>query len=783
MSGGADVAAQVNSRAVTSRPAWMNSPVRVFTIAAIAATAAFPAAHGQQPTEPPPASGSQPRPPAPPGAQAAPKPKADAAEKVDSLEVTEKRTPASERRDSTASKIVVGREEIEQYGDTNLGDVLRRLPGVTQAGRPGRFGAIRLRGMAGGYTQVLVNGERIPPGYSIEEIEPDQVERIEILRAPTAETGTRAVAGTINIVLREALAHRNNEAKAGTQLENGRYTTNASVTRNDALSEAGTYNVTLSASHRDQDNDGRTGTTYVDVPTDTVTLAQRTRIASTAKSDNLFLTSRFQWRLGPGEQFGFQPFVVAHDYRSASSGRLVQDVGASPAPYDSSASGYESRFRAARFMTNLSRRLDPLTTLELRGGAGTFTVKGDSRLDQFDASGFPRLRQTTVTDVTDRRWNATAKLARSWGEAHKATAGAEWEETRRREAPQTILDGEVQLADYGSEFNVAVRRAAGFLQDEWDPNPRWATSLGLRWESIETRSEVAGDPVSNRSNVLNPLAHVVWRFDAPRRDQVRASLTQSYRAPTTQDLVARPRLNALYPVPGPNTATSADAAGNPALKPEVANGLEIAYERYLPANGVLSANVFTRRLQDVIRNVTILETVSWAGVQRWVTRPQNLGHARTAGLELDARFRADELVAGAPRVNVHANFAIFRSRVDQVPGPDNRLASQPDMTGNVGADYRFPGTPLSLGGSVNWTPAYDTRLTAEQVDRQRRKVIYDAYALWNLSAGTRIRFSVTAADPRDYQSTSIYLVGDERQSLVDTRTGHVVTALRLEMRL
>ena len=105
------------------------------------------------------------------------------------------------------------------------------------------------------------------------------------------------------------------------------------------------------------------------------------------------------------------------------------------------------------------------------------------------------------------------------------------------------------------------------------PPPNWATSLGLRWEGIETKSDSAAAAVDNRSTVLNPLAHVVWRFDAPRRDQVRASLTQSYRSPPTQSLVARPRLNTLYPAPGPNTAISADFAGNPQLKPELANGL------------------------------------------------------------------------------------------------------------------------------------------------------------------------------------------------------------------
>ena len=36
-----------------------------------------------------------------------------------------------QRRFSNASKTVVGREEIQKYGDTSLEDVLRRQPGVT----------------------------------------------------------------------------------------------------------------------------------------------------------------------------------------------------------------------------------------------------------------------------------------------------------------------------------------------------------------------------------------------------------------------------------------------------------------------------------------------------------------------------------------------------------------------------------------------------------------------------------------------------------------------------
>ncbi|NBZ98280.1 MAG: Plug domain-containing protein [Betaproteobacteria bacterium] len=110
-----------------------------------------------------------------------------------------------ERRQSTAAKIVIGREELDKQGDGTLGEVLKRLPGVTIQGAPGRGGAIRMRGLGGGYTQILMDGQRVPPGFSIDSLTPEMIEKVEILRAPTAETGARAIAGTINIVLREGL--------------------------------------------------------------------------------------------------------------------------------------------------------------------------------------------------------------------------------------------------------------------------------------------------------------------------------------------------------------------------------------------------------------------------------------------------------------------------------------------------------------------------------------------------------------------------------------------------
>ena len=63
------------------------------------------------------------------------------------------------RRNSIAGKIIVGREELDRDGDFTVGEILKRLPGVTTGGRPGRGGDVRMRGMGGGYTQILVNGD------------------------------------------------------------------------------------------------------------------------------------------------------------------------------------------------------------------------------------------------------------------------------------------------------------------------------------------------------------------------------------------------------------------------------------------------------------------------------------------------------------------------------------------------------------------------------------------------------------------------------------------------
>src|SRR5688572_11710173 len=71
------------------------------------------------------------------------------------VQVRGARSSYDPRRDDTASKMIVTAEELTKYGDTSVLDVLKRVPGITVDG--GGSGAIRMRGLSGNYTQILIN--------------------------------------------------------------------------------------------------------------------------------------------------------------------------------------------------------------------------------------------------------------------------------------------------------------------------------------------------------------------------------------------------------------------------------------------------------------------------------------------------------------------------------------------------------------------------------------------------------------------------------------------------
>jgi iron complex outermembrane receptor protein len=699
------------------------------------------------------------------------------------VEVIGSSSDTDQRRASTAAKIIIGKEDIERFGDSSVSEVLKRLPGVTTGGRPGRGGDVRMRGMGGGYTQLLVNGERMPPGFSMDNLAPDQVERIEVMRAPTAEYGARAVAGTINVVLKEALKKTLNEVRFGAGIEESRISPSASWTRNDKFGESISYTLTLSVNRSDNRDELDSRTLWYDLGNGTQVLNQHETGFSVNKREGLHLNGRMQIAIAPSESLILMPFLMLSQGTSESQGQLDQLPGGAIAqPYARYATAGDGRFSSVRGNAQWQKNLGDGTRLELRGGAGGGNYENYGARQEFDSAA---LRTRTTDDQTSTKetgWTLTGKVSQQLESEHSLVAGLELDNNVRKQSRTTLQNGLPILTEFGDDLSASSMRVATYVQDEWSPTKQISAYAGLRWEGIETQSDSDAYQVSNRSSVLTPLLHATWKPDEKSRDQWRSSLTRSYKSATLQELIARPSISQRFPS-GANEVGSPDRAGNPNLAPELARGFEIAYEHYLDKGGLMSANFFYRRINDLIRNVVALESVSWSTDKRWVSRPQNVGNAIAQGIELEAKIRLDEVWPDALPVALRTNVSIFDSSVEKVPGPNNRLEGQPRGTANLGADYKLRSLPISMGASVNITPGYDLQVSDIQSSSVGAKVVTDAFLVWFINPNAQMRLSANNLLPRDYLNTSSVLNGTQRQDNESANQSKIRWGLRLELKL
>jgi len=688
-----------------------------------------------------------------------------AATDMGQIEIRSNRNNDTEaRRESSASKIVIGREEIEKQGDATLGEVLKRLPGVTVQGAPGRGGGIRMRGLGGGYTQILLDGERMPPGFSVDSLTPEQVERIEILRAPTAETGARAIAGTINIVLREGQKANPDDLKLTRSQEHGQGSNQLNWVRNLKTEPLiGTVTLSLTDNRRADDS-----FTVTESSQNTDRVRQNN---SEGHRQAIHANARLQWKGEQGRSLTLMPFVIVSDWRNQSNAQVT--TLESPFVSDSTQSMTRSNFKMGRLNGQWATRLSADDRLEVRFGLGE--SRYDYRMDQTGASGAlsgtgqALLRNGFETqNFVDKTTSLNGKWTRSLDNGHQIVSGLELEQVRRDEK------GNAASLEDGGDLNAKTRRWAAYTQDEFKINNHWSAYGGLRYENILTQGALNDVLKRNESAVWTPLLHAVWKPDPQKRDQIRMSLTRSYKTPTLYNLVAR-----YVPSLGENSWTQPDRTGNPDLKPELATGIDVAFERYLDQGGVLSANVFHRKITDLIRYTTAYNSAT----QRYISSPANVGDAYTQGIELEAKFRLNQAFTDAWPVDIRSNTSFFRSKVKAIPGPNNRLDQQPGMTANLGADYRLRGLPLTLGGNLNWNPDYFTQRSEQQLSYQGVKRVADVYGLWRISGANALRLTVSNLVPRDYLTSSSFINGSLSETSRSTDRNWRTVQLRLEMKI
>jgi iron complex outermembrane receptor protein len=487
--------------------------------------------------------------------------------------------------------------------------------------------------------------------------------------------------------------------------------------------------------------------------------------------------ARLMWRGEQGRTLVLMPFMVYSEYNSSGHADLTErrtiGSGASNFLSDSATATSNNRFVMTRLNGQWNQRFDADTRFEFKFGLGESHYKSQFNQSEIGNTGLlSTLDELQSFKDLSQSWNG--KLTQILKNGHQVVSGVELEGVRRNE------DAVAEVADDAGNMRARTQRWAIYTQDEWTINPQWSAHAGIRYEHILTEGRNEEGEKRNQSGVLTPLLHAVWKPVAESRDQVRMSLTKSYKTPTLVNLVARTALSREV-----NSPTRPDRMGNPGLKPELANGIDIAVERYLAGGGVLSANIFRRNISDLIRYVTSerYDTVWAPGQRRFVSSPQNVGDAITQGLELEAKFGLNQMWPSALPIDVRSNVSFFNSRVLDVLGPNNRLDQQPSMTANLGADYRVRAIPLTLGGNVNYNPDYTTRRTQEQWAYQGAKRVVDVYGLWKFTPATALRVSVSNLTPRDYLTGTTYVGNAFSETSNTTARNWQNVQVRLEMKI
>jgi len=702
-----------------------------------------------------------------PGAPGGDAPARPPGARLDRVEVRARPQSDTElRRRAPVAKQVYGREEMDQFGDTNVADVLKRLPGISMQGN-----SPRMRGLGSGYTLILINGDPAPPGFQFDQLNPSQVERIEVTRGGTADRSAQAVAGSINIILKEAPRVSQRDLRLGVGYSAVRPTASGTITLGERVGGLA-LSLPVSAFEWRNINNGET---------ERQTAGQNglpSRALQVSRQDNwghgFSSAPRVNWKISDEESASLQVFVQRGHWhnRTQYSNQVLAGQ-----PVLEANNSIEGTWQNLRSNLQWNKRPNEDSSIELKLG-------GQRSKGTYD--GLTDAGRRTVGGSHDRNLTQAGKLGRFIGEAHTLSMG--WDlEWRRREEMRSVTDNGASVSlDYeGQPFAARIARQALYVQDEWELSPQWSTYLGLRSERIQTQSRGLADAVDNTSQVTTPLWHLNYKLDPKGKDMVRASLTRSYKAPELGALMARPVYSSLFTdTTQRNTEAAPDRRGNPHLKPELATGLDVAFESYMAGGGLFSIGAFHRSVNNLVRNVTQLETVPWSPVQRYVSTPVNFSKARTTGLELELKGRASELLPALfdakTALNLRAALNWYRSEVLALDGPNNRLDGQQPWSGNLGFDYRFAQLPLATGATLAYTPGYATRQTAAQSLEQTRARSLDVFALWTFSRSLSLRVAANSLAPLDAESRTAFTSGDATRTW---RQGRTFFNANLELKL
>jgi len=662
------------------------------------------------------------------------------------------------RTDDIAPVLRYDLEYFQRFEPNTVGDMLKRVPGVGFVGSDVmEYDGAQLRGLGGGYTQVLINGKKVPGAgddrsFWVDRIPAEMVDHIEIKRSASANRSGDAMAGAINIVLRDAYAFDGSYVRVGVNrwYDGETNPTFGAVTSFDALGGRVLAGVNVQDRYRRKEK--RSDRLEDDSSTD---FANKTSWEDqTEVKDGRDYSANLSYTADVGDtgRFSIDGFYVKTD-RDVSEVSFEEELDDDETvnarvpglnPYDQKNYGFGAEYRfdmvggTTRLELDHARFDDQEATTE---GEHVYVSGPENWDENWSIDGAQWDETEYEAEAIEAKDTETGfKLAHM-----RAVGAAELEfgvdyRTKKRESLVTSYEWEAgdegQVPAWPADYELDGSVASVIEEERLDPyvmlsgkGESFSWEAGLRYETTDSEVEYIEDEESEGrvgKDYDELLPSVSLRWDLTGADRINLSLART---------VKRPNFNELIPAVLDGEFGDNDYVGNPELDQETANGLDLGFEHRLGRQGVVGLNFFYRDVEDLIELVNtgnpseemqdtweemiedgeavdLADAMAQEPAESWLFTSANVGDGKVWGFEFDLSTPLSAF--GLDHTGVFVNYSWVKSEVEDFLGT-RRFNDQAESVYNIGFIQDLPAQAASFGATYRKQGDAYSRILGEEV--------------------------------------------------------------------
>jgi outer membrane receptor protein involved in Fe transport len=642
------------------------------------------------------------------------------------------------RTEETAPVLEYGLDFFQPFEPLTVGDALKRVPSVTFLSDVLESDGVRLRGLDPAYTQILINGEKVPGAGSdsgsfgngadgsffVDRIPAELIERVEIVRSGSANRSGDAMAGAVNIVLRDGYSLDGGYVRAGAlgfddgrvretygavwggEFVGGRLLLGANVQgrHNPKNKESQRFgepgdpldNYEIQKDTRDGTDYSANATYQIDLGTSELELRAFYVHTDRTQDEDSWEYNGPAMNLSPATLavFNNNDVDITQDSYSLGGRYSFEAFGGETslklgyASFKDDTFEFEDEIEYLRDVNPFpdgDRFTGDAATLNIKDTETSFKIEHERDLTEdmeieFGVQFELKERDSLVQEAARIRFNLPAGTA-------FPTSG-----TRPFTGIAPVAGGDNTIERTRIDPFVMLSGSAGPL--DWE--------AGLRYETTDVTIDDRTTATSTDADfaVLLPSAHISYALTAD--DRIRGSVARTVRTPS---------FSFLSPATLEEELADNDFTGDPTIEPETAWGLDIGYERRLGKTGIAGINFFYRDVKDLIEIFNTGVTGS-AGAGTWVYAPRNTGDGKVWGIELDYSASLD--FVGLPDTGAFFNYSWLDSEVTDEFG-DRRFNSQSDFVYNVGFIHDLPALEATFGLTYRKQGDAFSRVVGEEV--------------------------------------------------------------------